>query len=126
MRRLYAAAALAVLVAVVCWWGIRTLQRDTAQMFGILDIAQTAMTEDDVISAREEAEMLEKTWTQAESRLAVFCHHKLIEDIGVVLAGLPSLAESATRAEFLAECSRARILLLHLREDEALRWRSVL
>lgn len=117
MNRLIAAVILAVLIAGGCIWGQITVSDCDDVIGNALDQSREAAERGDFESAKKLAEKSEDVFADHEHRLSIFVDHDLVEDLGMQIAKLSTLAEEDTGAEFLSELDAADIMLLHIVRD---------
>ncbi|MBQ2676823.1 MAG: DUF4363 family protein [Clostridia bacterium] len=118
MKRLWAAAAFAVIVAIICSIGIYCVNSYSKGLISRLDMASDAAKSGDLTKATALSQQAEDYWISAEKVLGLFVSHNEISQIGVSISKLPSLIENGDKALFLAELSSAKIQIIHTTKME--------
>ncbi len=67
---------------------------------------------------------LEKEWIKNEIRLAIYIDHDLLEDIGVSLSSLKSLAKTEDKSFFYAETAELTTKFIHMKDINSFSYRN--
>ena len=117
MSRIIAACVMAVLVVASCIAGQTTVAGCDKKISSFIDQARDAVMQEDFANAQQAAEKAEETFVNCETKLELFVNHRLVEEVGMELSKLPSLAKEDTCQEFLAELESARVMMIHIVRD---------
>ena len=117
MSRIIAACIMTVLVAVSCISGQITVNNCDNKISTLIDQACDAAKNGDFSAAEEAAEKAEEAFVECEPKLGLFINHRLVEELGMELSKLPSLANENAGEEFLAELESARVMMIHIVRD---------
>ena len=118
MKRMAAAAVLAVLIIVLAVWGRLSVDRNISAVEGLLTAAYNSAKAGDLEAAAKYAAAAEQRLVSCEGYLSVFIDHSLIYELGVSVSRLPLVVRSEHTEDFLAECAAARTMVTHvLRAD---------
>ncbi|HHW45311.1 MAG TPA: DUF4363 family protein [Clostridiales bacterium] len=126
MKRVFIACALIAIVCVICSIGSWYLQNTYKVIDGMLDEVLKYYEQDDMQKAAEAAVDLEKEWVKRERYLSFFIDHQKVDEIGISITRLQTLALSKDYSDLLTECKLAKIMLLHVVNDEKVSIQSVL
>lgn len=126
LGRFFIACVLIAIVCTVCLIGSWYIQNTYRVIDGMLDEVLKYYDQDDMQRAAEAAVELEKEWVKREKYLSFFIDHQKIDEIGVSIAKLQTLAVSKNYSDLLTECKLAKIMLLHVINDEKLSFDSIL
>lgn len=126
MKRFLIACTLIIIVAVLCSVGSWYLKNTHAVIDEMLDNLLEHFEQGDMQQTAQAARALEKEWVKREKYLSIFIDHQKIDNIGISIAKLEPLAQLEAHAEFLAECKLAKVMLLHVINDEKISLESVL
>lgn len=120
MKRLIAAAALILFIAISCTVGQITIGGCGERMSKMLDQATAFAENQEFDKAKEQLEKAEAEYSRQELKLSFFVNHSLVEELGEQLAELPALANSEGAEELLSHIDGAKIKILHIIRDNRL------
>lgn len=114
MKRMIAAAVLAVLIAALAAWGRLAVDSNITAVEQLLTAAYVSAEAGDTEAAAEYATAAEQRLVQCEGYLSVFIDHSLVYELGVSVSRLPLMIQMDDTEEFLAECAAARTMVTHI------------
>ena len=118
MKRLFAAAALFVAMAVLCAVFLMMLGRSRAEFIGRLEeIGECAWREDMTATEKRIAE-LNDDWRKEEHKLSHFVIAERLDELTAVFSRLGPLFSFGDRAAFYAEIERGKAVLEHVWRSE--------
>lgn len=124
MKRLIAAAMLAVFVAVIHFTGNIFIKNVIKECNQQLETIVTDYKED--ISPKEKAEKLRKYWGEKEDILSIFVRHDNIDEIELAIDTLAVYSETKDSEIFYEYSGTVKTLLHQLYEDNSLSMHSIL
>ena len=122
MKRLWIAAAMAVLIAAICLIGGNTVRTSGNELIRRIEKARTLAEQGDMAGATREAKATETYWIATEQKVTLFVDHKSVDEIGAAVSRLAALAENDDPGEFLSECSQAIVTTIHMMNHEEMRF----
>ena len=125
MKRLIAAGALLLFVAVSCVAGQIIVTHYGDDMTDSLNSAREAILSQNYDEAAKSAKAAEDEYTKKEWVLSCFIDHNLVEELGEQLAELPSLAAEGSKEEFLSHLDAAKIKIVHIIKDNRFSARNI-
>lgn len=118
MKRLWAAAAILVILLILCWMGIRTTLDLSNELGTTLQEARAAAEEEDFERALELSEKAEDSWKHSHKIMSTYVPHTRLEAIDLSLASLSPLIQHGAVDEFSSECARAAAQIASLEDAE--------
>lgn len=119
MKRLWAALAMAVVIAAIIISGLFFIKKYSKEVNISLKTAAAAAQSGDMRSAAKLCEIAEDEWVKAEKVLRIFVNANELSDIGLTITALPEFAANDEKGELLAGIKTAQIQLIHLSNTEA-------
>lgn len=119
MKRLWAALAMAVVIAAIIICGLFFIKKYSAEVNATLKFAAAAANADDMQTAAKLCERAEDEWVNAEKVLRIFVNANELSDIGLTVTALSEYAKNDEKAELLVGIKTAQIQLIHLSNTEA-------
>lgn len=116
MKRLISASVLLVIIVSLCVLNALTVKSAYDELLQKLELCIAEYNTDNVERAFESATDLENDWKKREEILSIFVDHDIIDDLGVSISRLPSLANKKSDT-FLAECNAVKVALTHMIKD---------
>lgn len=116
MKRLISASVLLVIIVAICIVSAITVKSAYHDLSQKLEVCITEYNAENIAKAFESATDLEKDWKKREEILSIFVDHDIIDDLGVSISRLPSLANKKSDT-FLAECNAVKVALTHMIKD---------
>lgn len=116
MKRLISASILLVIIVTLCIVNAFTVKSAYDDLSQKLELCISEYNSDNISKAFESATELENNWKKREEILSIFVDHDIIDDLGVSISRLPSLANKESDT-FLAECNAVKVALTHMIKD---------
>ncbi len=116
MKRLISASVLLVIIVSLCALNALIVKSAYDELSQKLEVCITEYSADNIAKAFESATDLENDWKKREEILSIFVDHDIIDDLGVSISRLPSLADKKSNT-FLAECNAVKVALTHMIKD---------
>lgn len=114
MKRLFAAAALILFIAISCTVGQITISACGERMSKMLDEATIFAENQEFDKAKEQLEKAEEEFARQEWKLSFFINHTLVKELGEQLAELPALSNSDGEEELLSHIDSTKVKILHI------------
>lgn len=118
MKRLWAAGAIFVILAVLCTVGITTTSRLTEEISGTLNEISSAISSGDIGRANSLSQTVIEDWQRCHKTMSTYIPHNKLEEIDQTLATLPPLIETGNEDQAQAECARAVAQVKHIMDTE--------
>lgn len=115
MKRLIAAAALAVFIILAFFTGYSYISSTCEQTEKLVDSCISEYKSDGDGSA--EAERLEKFWLEKEDTLSIFVNHSILDEIEGAIGTLRVYSDCDRKEHFYEHSSAVKTLLRQLMED---------
>lgn len=119
MKRLWAALAMAAVIAAIIISGLFFIKKYSADVSNTLKSAAEAVKSDDMQTALSLLNSAEEKWVKAEKILRIYVNANELSDIGLTVAALPEYAKNNAKAELFAGIKTAQVQLIHLSNTEA-------
>lgn len=114
MKRMIAAAVLAVVITALAVWGRLAVDGNVTAIERLLTAAYNSAEAGDTEAAAEYAAAAEQRLVGCEGYLSVFIDHSLIYELGESVSRLSLMVRSEHAEDFLAECAAARTMATHI------------
>ena len=118
MRRLWAVLIMSVIIGILCFFGMNTLNEYNTKMTVILNNAVKTAESEDFSAAKKHSQEAEKEWVKAEKALSFYLNRTNLYEIGANISQLTPLIENDDYGEFIAMCKFIITELRHLSNDE--------
>lgn len=119
MKRLWAALAMAVVIAATIISGLLFVKKYSKEVNDSLKIAAAAANAGNMQTAAKLCSKAEDEWVNAEKVLRIFVNANELSNIGLTITALPEYAKNDEKAELLAGIKTAQTQLIHLSNTEA-------
>lgn len=120
MKRLWAAAAMALIIAAIIISGVTYINKYTRSVDNMLSEAYRSADSGDFKKAAALCRSAEKEWVRAERTLRWFVNTGELSEIGLSVASLAPYADKAEAAELLSQINITRVRLIHMSKMEAM------
>jgi len=114
MKRLFAAAALILFIAVSCTVGHITIGSCGEKMSKILTDASNLAEHQEYDKAKAQLKKAEEEYARQEWMLCFFVNHTLVKELGEQLAELPALANREGAEELISHIDSTKVKILHI------------
>lgn len=119
MKRVWAAAALFIMILGICIWGLITTNMMTGSIYSRLNEIKSEVKSGNKSTATALSETAIHEWHEYHMKMCTYMPHSRLEAIDQSLAALPPLINSESGTDqFEAECERAEAQIEHLKDTE--------
>ena len=126
MKRLIAAAIIAVLLFSVCLTDYFYVKNSYNTLTENIDKCIAEIEQNDISNARFHAEKLEEEWKNRECILSIFINHSIIDEIDTAIIQLTPYIDTGNYDLFITQCAVIDLKLTQMREDSTVNLHSIL
>ena len=125
MKRIIAAAVIAVFIALLCVGSGMIINRNFEQIKDMLENSKQVYKSDGALAAADKVAVLENKWIKTELFVSMFTNHDKIDAIHITITRMHAYALSDNYSGFLSEANELNVLIEQLEADEKITMHSV-
>lgn len=126
MKRLIAAVIIAVLLCVLCITDYFYIKNSYNTFTENINKCVERIEQNDISSAKQYAENLEKEWKNREHLLSIFVNHDIIDEIDTAIVQLVPYLDTGNYDLCITQCAVIELKLSQVREDSTINLHSIL
>lgn len=120
MKRILAAAALAIVACAVCIFGRCVTEKHTERIAGVMEQIDEKLAQGDTDGALDLSRAIQKDWEDMHGQLCLFLQHEHLEPLENVFVVLPYYIEHNEISLARAECLMVQNVTEHILKTERL------
>lgn len=118
------AIILSVVLGFFCFLSKHNLDSVADDITDDIKSIEELVKQGNIDGAVSEINRIEKEWIKNEIRLAIYIDHDLLEDIGVSVSSLKSLAKAEDKSFFYAETAELTTKIIHMKDINSFSYRN--
>lgn len=122
--RTFVAIILSVALGIFCFFSKHNLDSVADITTDDVSKIEELVRNGNIDGAISEIDRLEEDWIKNEIRLAIYIDHDLLEEIGVSISSLKSLATAQDKSFFYAELKELTTKFIHMKDINSFSYRN--